>query len=452
MIPLPHTILSVSSLNKKVRQLIDEGIGKIWLSAEVSNFSNPVSGHWYFTLKDNVAQVRCVMFRNYNRNFLCPKNGQQIIVLAGITLYEPRGDYQLIIESIQPIGEGLLHQEYERIKKMLASEGLFSDDLKKKLPKPAHQVGIITSITGAALYDILRILNRRDPLLPIIIYPAIVQGDKAPESIINAINLANKRKECDVLIVGRGGGSLEDLWCFNNENVARSICSSTIPIVSAIGHETDVTIADLVADIRASTPSGAAELISRNQLELLQLIQNQKQHIGMAIDYIIKNKKHALTSLYHQLREQHPQLYLTRKLAILTNIFNYLNNLLKEKLNKYTHQYTYVNQRLFSFPILARINKHQQHLQNLLYRLHKKMDSKLNDYYQYLTSRVTQLEAISPLATIKRGYGIITLSNDNIVKTIHQLKNQDLIKIRLIDGFAIGRIISTIKMNPNLLE
>ncbi|WWO97422.1 MAG: exodeoxyribonuclease VII large subunit [Candidatus Dasytiphilus stammeri] len=448
MIPLPHMILSVSSLNKKVRQLIDEGIGKIWLNAEVSNFSHPVSGHWYFTLKDNLAQVRCVMFRNYNRNFLCPKNGQQIIAFAGITLYEPRGDYQLIVESIQPVGEGVLHQEYERIKKLLASEGLLSENLKKSLPKSAHQVGIITSTTGAALYDILRILNRRDPLLSIIIYPAIVQGDKAPETIINAINLANQRKECDVLILARGGGSLEDLWCFNNESVARTICSSTIPIVSAIGHETDVTIADFVADIRASTPSGAAELISSNQIELLRLIQTQNQHIGMAIDHILTQKNHALTSLYFQLRQQHPQLYLNRKLTIVINILNSLDNLMKEKLKKYTHQYTYANQRLFSFPILAIINKHQQNIQNLVYRLQKQIESKLNNYSQYLSSRITQLEAISPLATIKRGYGIITLSNNNIVKSIHQLKNQDLIKIRFIDGFAISKIISLIEIEP----
>ncbi|WWO95382.1 MAG: exodeoxyribonuclease VII large subunit [Candidatus Dasytiphilus stammeri] len=443
MIPLPHTILSVSCLNKKIRQLIDKGIGKIWLSAEVSNFSHPVSGHWYFTLKDNSAQVRCVMFRNCNRSFLCPKNGQQILVFAAITLYEPRGDYQLIVESIQPVGEGLLHQEYQRIKQLLALEGLFSDNLKKPLPKPAHQVGIVTSTTGAALYDILRILNRRDPLLSIIIYPAIVQGEKAPESIINAIKLANKRKECDVLIIGRGGGSLEDLWCFNNENVARTISSSKIPIVSAIGHETDVTIADFVADIRASTPSGAAELISRNKVELLRLIQNQQQNIEMAMDYILKKKNQVLISLYYQLQQQHPQFYLTRQLTLLTNIFHSLENFIKEKINKSTHQYTYTKQRLFSLPLLARINKHQQNIQNLLYLLQKNIVNKLNHYSQYLTSLITQLEAMSPFATIKRGYGIIMLSNDKIVKTIHQLKNKDLIKIRLIDGFIISKVIYT---------
>ncbi|WWO98784.1 MAG: exodeoxyribonuclease VII large subunit [Candidatus Dasytiphilus stammeri] len=444
-LPLPHAILSVSSLNKKVRQLIDDGIGKIWLSAEVSNFSNPVSGHWYFTLKDNIAQVRCVMFRNCNRSFLCPKNGQQILVYAGITLYEPRGDYQLIVETIQSLGDGLLHQEYQRIKKLLASQGLFLNDFKKKLPQPAHQVGIITSTTGAALYDILRILKRRDPLLSIIIYPAIVQGDKAPESIINAISLANRRKECDVLIVGRGGGSLEDLWCFNNERVARAIYSSNIPIVSAVGHETDITIADLVADIRASTPSGAAELVSRNQLELLRLIETQRQHIGMAMDYLLKQKHHSLKSLHHQLQQQHPQLYLMRKLAVITNRFNYLDKIVKEKLQKYTHQYTYTKQQLFSFPIYIRINKHQQNIQNLLYRLQKNMDTKLNNYFQHLISIITQLEVISPLATLKRGYCIITLSNNNIVKTIHQLKNQDLIKIQFLDGVAITRIISIIE-------
>ncbi len=211
------------------------------------------------------------MFRNSNRRVTFrPQHGQQVLVRANITLYEPRGDYQIIVESMQPAGEGLLQQKYEQLKAKLQAEGLFDQQYKKPLPSPAHCVGVITSKTGAALHDILHVLKRRDPSLPVIIYPTAVQGDDAPGQIVRAIELANQRNECDVLIVGRGGGSLEDLWSFNDERVARAIFASRIPIVSAVGHETDVTIADFVADLRAPTPSAAAEVVSRNQQELLR--------------------------------------------------------------------------------------------------------------------------------------------------------------------------------------
>jgi exodeoxyribonuclease VII large subunit len=242
-------IFTVSRLNQTVRLLLEHEMGQVWISGEISNFTQPASGHWYFTLKDDTAQVRCAMFRNSNRRVTFrPQHGQQVLVRANITLYEPRGDYQIIVESMQPAGEGLLQQKYEQLKAKLQAEGLFDQQYKKPLPSPAHCVGVITSKTGAALHDILHVLKRRDPSLPVIIYPAAVQGDDAPGQIVRAIELANQRNECDVLIVGRGGGSLEDLWSFNDERVARAIFTSRIPVVSAVGHETDVTIADFVAD------------------------------------------------------------------------------------------------------------------------------------------------------------------------------------------------------------
>lgn len=268
-------IFTVSRLNQTVRLLLEREMGQVWISGEISNFSQPSSGHWYFTLKDDNAQVRCAMFRNSNRRVTFrPQHGQQVLVRANITLYEPRGDYQIIVESMQPAGEGLLQQKYEQLKAQLTAEGLFEQKHKQALPSPAHCVGVITSKTGAALHDILHVLRRRDPGLPVIIYPTAVQGDDAPGQIVRAIALANARQECDVLIVGRGGGSLEDLWSFNDERVARAIFASQIPIVSAVGHETDVTIADFVADLRAPTPSAAAEIVSRNQQELLRQLQS----------------------------------------------------------------------------------------------------------------------------------------------------------------------------------
>ncbi|HEM7133537.1 TPA: exodeoxyribonuclease VII large subunit, partial [Providencia rettgeri] len=243
-----NAIYSVSKLNQSVRELLDSQMGRIWLTAEISNFSQPSSGHWYLTLKDDRAQVRAAMFRGQNtRVTFRPQNGQQVLVRATVTLYEPRGDYQLILESMQPAGEGLLQQRFELLKQTLSAQGLFDIIHKKPLPSPAKSVGIITSATGAALHDILNILRRRDPSLPIIIYPTAVQGEMAPAQIARMIELANLRQECDVLIVGRGGGSLEDLWAFNEEIVARAIFASQLPIISAVGHETDVTIADYVA-------------------------------------------------------------------------------------------------------------------------------------------------------------------------------------------------------------
>lgn len=229
------SIFTVSRLNQTVRELLEREMGQIWLTAEISNFSQPASGHWYFTLKDDRAQVRCAMFRNSNRRTTFrPQNGQQVLVRASITLYEPRGDYQLIAESMQPAGDGLLQQQFEQLKQQLAAEGLFDQSHKQPLPHPAKQVGVITSASGAALHDVLHVLQRRDPSLPVIIYPTSVQGVDAPLQIVRAIQLANLRAECDVLIVGRGGGSLEDLWSFNDERVARAIFNSHIPIVSAV--------------------------------------------------------------------------------------------------------------------------------------------------------------------------------------------------------------------------
>ena len=225
------SIFTVSRLNQTVRLLLEQEMGQVWISGEISNFTQPSSGHWYFTLKDDTAQVRCAMFRNSNRRVTFrPQHGQQVLVRANITLYEPRGDYQIIVESMQPAGEGLLQQKYEQLKAKLQAEGLFDQQFKKSLPSPAHCVGAITSKTGAALHDILHVLKRRDPSLPVIIYPTAVQGDDAPGQIVRAIELANARGECDVLIVGRGGGSLEDLWSFNDERVARAIFASRIPV------------------------------------------------------------------------------------------------------------------------------------------------------------------------------------------------------------------------------
>ena len=277
-------IYTVSRLNTVVRLLLEQEMGLVWLTAEISNLVQHSSGHWYFTLKDSQAQVKAAMFKGQNRRVsFRPQNGQQILVQGQLSLYEARGDYQLIVEKMQPAGDGLLQMKLEALKAQLTAEGLFAPSRKRPLPPQPKQIGIITSPTGAAVHDMLTILARRDPSLPVILYPSAVQGESAVPALLAALETAWQRDECDLLIIGRGGGSLEDLWCFNDERVVRAIANSPIPIVSAVGHETDVTLADFAADLRAPTPSAAAELVSQDQQQqlhrLTQFIQRLKQAV-----------------------------------------------------------------------------------------------------------------------------------------------------------------------------
>lgn len=442
MPPLPNAnIFTVSRLNTTVRKLLEMEMGQIWLSAEISNFSQPSSGHWYFTLKDDGAQVRCAMFRNSNRRVTFrPQNGQQVLVRATITLYEPRGDYQLIAESMQPAGDGLLQQQFEQLKMRLAAEGLFEQMHKQPLPDPAQQVGVITSSTGAALHDVLRVLHRRDPSLPVIIYPTPVQGQDAPAAIVRAIEIANQRAECDVLIVGRGGGSLEDLWSFNDERVARAIFASRIPIVSAVGHETDVTIADFVADLRAPTPSAAAELVSRNQIELLRQLQSQQQRMEMAMDYYLAQQQRAWSRLHHRLQQQHPQLRLARQQTTLFRLQRRLDDAIQLQLRQATRTQDRLTQRLAQQQPEARLHRAQQQLQQWHYRLQQAVFQQLNRDNQRFGVRAAQLEAVSPLATLARGFSVTTAADGNVVKKTSQLQRGETLKTRLDDGWIESQI------------
>ncbi|WOR56532.1 exodeoxyribonuclease VII large subunit [Citrobacter freundii] len=435
------SIFTVSRLNQTVRLLLEQEMGQVWISGEISNFTQPSSGHWYFTLKDDTAQVRCAMFRNSNRRVTFrPQHGQQVLVRANITLYEPRGDYQIIVESMQPAGEGLLQQKYEQLKAKLQAEGLFDQQFKKTLPSTAHCVGVITSKTGAALHDILHVLKRRDPSLPVIIYPTAVQGDDAPGQIVRAIELANARGECDVLIVGRGGGSLEDLWSFNDERVARAIFASRIPVVSAVGHETDVTIADFVGDLRAPTPSAAAEIVSRNQLELLRQIQHGQQRLEMAMDYYLANRTRRFTQLNHRLQQQHPQLRLARQQTVLERLRQRMNFALENKIKQANQRQQRMLQRLNQQNPQPRIHRAQSRVQQLEYRLAENIRARLSEQRERFGNAVTHLEAVSPLATLARGYSVSTLPNGKVVKKAKQVKAGDLLTTRLEDGWITSEV------------
>ncbi len=435
------SIYTVSRLNQTVRLLLEQEIGQVWISGEISNFTQPASGHWYFTLKDNTAQVRCAMFRNSNRRVTFrPQHGQQVLVRASITLYEPRGDYQIIVESMQPAGEGLLQQKYEQLKAALSAEGLFDQQYKQPLPSPAHCVGVITSKTGAALHDILHVLKRRDPSLPVVIYPTAVQGDDAPGQIVRAIALANARQECDVLIVGRGGGSLEDLWSFNDERVARAIFASRIPVVSAVGHETDVTIADFVADLRAPTPSAAAEMVSRNQLELLRQLQNGQQRLEMAMDYFLANRTRRFTQLHHRLQQQHPQLRLARQQTVLERLSQRMNVAVDSQLKRAVQRQQRVTQRLNQQNPQPRIYRAQTRIQQLEYRLAENLRARLSSTRERFGNAVTHLEAVSPLSTLARGYSVTTATDGKVLKQTKQVKAGDVLTTRLSDGWVESEV------------
>ena len=434
-------IFTVSRLNQTVRLLLEQEMGQVWISGEISNFSQPSSGHWYFTLKDDTAQVRCAMFRNSNRRVTFrPQHGQQVLVRANITLYEPRGDYQIIVESMQPAGEGLLQQKYEQLKAKLQAEGLFDQQHKQQIPSPAHCVGVITSKTGAALHDILHVLKRRDPSLPVIIYPTAVQGDDAPGQIVRAIELANARQECDVLIVGRGGGSLEDLWSFNDERVARAIFASAIPVVSAVGHETDVTIADFIADLRAPTPSAAAEMVSRNQQELLRQILSAQQRLGMAMDYFLANRSRRFTQIFHRLQQQHPQLRLARQQTALERLHQRMNSAIDSQLKRTSLRQSRLIQRLNQQSPQPRIHRAQTRIQQLEYRLAENVRSRLSATRERFGNAVTHLEAVSPLSTLARGYSVSTASDGKVLKKVKQVKAGDVMTTRLEDGWVESEV------------
>ena len=439
---MADNIYSVSQLNQSVRLMLENQLGAVWLTGEISNFSQPVSGHWYLSLKDENAQVRCAMFRMKNlRVSFRPTNGMQVLVRANVSLYEPRGDYQLIIESMHLAGEGLLMQQFEALKLKLAAEGLFAQHLKKNLPHFSKAVGIITSKTGAALQDILHILQRRDPSLKIIIYPTAVQGKDAATEIAHMIELANQRQEVDVLIVGRGGGSLEDLWCFNEEMVARAIFHSHLPVISAVGHETDVTIADFVADVRAPTPSAAAELVSRNQTELLQQLQYRRQRLEIALDRLFAEKQQKLKHLSLRLHNQHPQAQLRIQQQLITQLSHRLQQSLRHRWQKKAENLTALSIRLYKNPLPLRIQQYEQRLAQLKVRLNSHMNLTLSLQQKQLAHLCGKLDSLSPLKVLARGYSITQNQQNFTIRSMKDVNVGEQIKTRLPDGDIISQVI-----------
>ncbi|EKF6808257.1 exodeoxyribonuclease VII large subunit [Vibrio parahaemolyticus] len=430
-----QNIFTVSRLNAEVRLLLENEMGIVWLVGEISNFSAPVSGHWYLTLKDSRAQVKCAMFRGNNRRVTFkPANGNQVLVKARLSLYEPRGDYQLIIESMQPEGDGRLQQEFEELKMKLAAEGLFAQTNKLPLPEHPKSVGVITSKTGAALYDILDVLKRRDPSLPVVIYPTMVQGDDAAIQIAQAIGRANSRNECDVLIVGRGGGSLEDLWCFNNEILARTIAASQIPIISAVGHEVDMTIADFVADVRAPTPSAAAELVSRDNSHKDQSLVAKQHKLASAMRYYLAQQKQQSSQLLHRLERQHPSYQLQRQSQQLDELDMRLRRAIQRFIDTRQQAVERKHHRLQLNSPVKHLAQQKSRLERVEHKLLDAMDRKLLTMRHQLAIAAEKLDTVSPLATLKRGYSITQTEQGKVVTSADDVKTGDLLVTRLANG------------------
>ncbi|QXC56921.1 exodeoxyribonuclease VII large subunit [Vibrio mimicus] len=438
-----RNIYTVSRLNSEVRLLLENEMGIVWLVGEISNFSAPVSGHWYLTLKDSQAQVKCAMFKGNNRlvNFK-PQNGQQVLVKARLSLYEPRGDYQIILESMQPEGDGRLQQQFEQLKMQLAAEGLFAQTRKKPLPENPRCVGIITSRTGAALHDILHVLKRRDPNLPVVIYPTLVQGEDAAIQIAQAIGRANSRAECDVLIVGRGGGSLEDLWCFNHEIVARTIAASEIPVISAVGHEIDVTIADFVADVRAPTPSAAAELVSRDNRHKQQALHQWQAKLVGAIRHYLALQHTQFARLQHKIDKQHPQTRLERQQQQLDELSLRLEQKMQHRLATQQQRWERLSHKIELHSPIHLIRQQRFNLIQQEQRINQSIQHHLIQSRHRLALLSEKLDAVSPLATLARGYSVTRTVQGELVRQSTQVKPGDTLVTQLMDGEILSTVNS----------
>lgn len=428
-------ILQVSELTKKVRFILETELRILWLCGEISNFIAAGSGHWYLSLKDSKAQVRCAMFKGNNRyTRIKPQNGQQVLVKAKVSLYEPRGDFQLIIEQMEDAGEGLLRQQFELLKNQLMGEGLFEQRYKQPIPDFVKTVGIVTSSTGAAVKDILTVLKRRNPSIEVVIYPTLVQGELAAEQISDAIYNANERDECDVLIVGRGGGSLEDLWAFNEEPVVRAIFDCDIPVISAVGHEIDTSLSDYVADMRAPTPSAAAELVSSDNQQLLTQISHYRQRLTHLIKQAVQDHKANFQYFNHQLALASPVKQLQNQQQRADDLAMRLNQKMIEQQTQRKNQSLLLQQRLASTNPTQQIQLANVKLNDLASRL-TRAQLQLKDNKQLQLAKLAHnLNIVSPLATIARGYSITRDAQGKIMKNVDDLNEGDTITTQLNDG------------------
>jgi exodeoxyribonuclease VII large subunit len=469
-------VYPVTRLVREARAALEGSFPLVWVEGEISNLAMPASGHIYFTLKDEVAQVRCAMFRNRNQHLrFTPENGMQVLLRARVTMYEARGEFQVIAEHMEEAGSGALQRAYEALKQRLGEEGLFAQEHKQALPTIPKKVGVVSSPDGAAVHDILSVIGRRFPSCEVILYPVAVQGEGSITQIADAINTANQRNEVDVLIVGRGGGSLEDLWSFNDEKVARAIFASQLPVISAVGHEIDFTIADFVADVRAPTPSAAAELAVPDANELLltvrnltarlsatlnQRLQQQQQHVDHLVRRLPKphlqltQQQQHLTRLSQQLqliparyiqaqqqkldyltaRLKHPQTQIDMQKQKLVHLTLRLEQLMQKRVQQTKLELKALTQKLTSLLPINDIQQHRLTLKQLQHQLHHSMQAVLLQKRTLLSQNMRTLSAVSPLNTLERGYSITTNEQGSVIQTAKQVSLGENVTLKLHQG------------------
>ena len=431
---IQRDIYSISRLNSEAKGLLEGSFPLLWVEGEISNLACPASGHWYFSLKDQRAQVRCAMFRNRNAHLsFTPKNGMQILIRAKISLYEARGDFQIIAEHMEESGDGALRRAFEELKKRLQLEGLFAAEHKQALPTTIQSIGVITSPSGAAIRDIISTLKRRYPAANVIVYPVAVQGNESASQIATMLKAIEKRDECDVILLARGGGSLEDLWSFNEEIVARAIYNCSIPVVSGVGHEIDFTIADMVADFRAATPTAAAEMVSPNQNELRARLQQAIMRLKNAINRGMTEHHQRIHWLTQRL--QHPGRQIQNSSQRLDDLQLRMNHAQTHHLWHLSMSVNVLQEKLLSLHPKQAINLRKQRLSYLAHQLTQSTEQLLHKK-QFRFSRATStLNAVSPLATLERGYAIVSNSkNGSVLRDTHQVKPGDTVQAKLHSG------------------
>lgn len=411
--------LSILQLNQQIKQLIESGVGTVWIQAEISNFKPHSSGHYYLSLKDETSQIKAVMFRGYNSRLkFKPKDGQLVLAKGQVSVYAPRGEYQVYIEHMEPVGEGALQKAFEILKNKLKNEGLFDQSKKRNLPIMPKGIAVVTSPTGAAIQDILNVLKRRAPNIPVIVVPSNVQGAAAAPQLIEAMKMAFRLPEVDVIILGRGGGSIEDMWCFNDEALARCVADSPIPVISAVGHEIDFTICDLVADLRAPTPSAAAELVSKNQLDILQHLSNLQRQLETNFDKNFKFLKQKVLFITKQLID--PQKHLRDLLMRQSELDIRLQQASLQNLKLINQKLNQVQLRLNLQSSFYQI--YAKKFEPFFSRLKPNMLNLLTLFQSRLLHNISLLDSLSPLQVLSRGYSITKNTNGDILYSPDQIK------------------------------
>ncbi len=434
-------ILTPSSLNRLVRDLLGDALPQVWIEGELSNVAKPASGHLYFTLKDRTAQVRCAMFkRSCAALRFRPVDGMQVLLRASVGLYEPRGEFQLVAEYMEPAGEGALQRAFEELKARLNTEGLFDPAHKRPLPRFAHRIGVITSGTGAAVHDVLSVLARRWPLANVDVLAVPVQGREAPPAIVNMLRKASACGRYDVLLLTRGGGSLEDLWAFNEETVARAIHASAVPVVSAVGHEVDFSIADFVADLRAPTPSAAAELLVPDAVAIGRQLRQLQQRLAGLQQARLQGHTQRVDLLLSRLHNQRPQARLARDRERLLHLHQRLATTVRAQTQQPRTFLERAHSRLLGMhpgirlPLLAqRLNEQQQRLRRAIEQRHARDEVRLRHLGHALHS-------ISPLATLERGYAILFDTSGGVLRSAHNIATDTPLRARLADGELALRV------------